>query len=434
MQPGEREMEGRLRALRSLDGKIRERAIAWLADAGESAIGPLCGFLRDETWDVKPAAADALGRIARQSPSPSLGAALPRLRRELRKVSVWLLLKRFGAWDSWDQSFWERETRKTQTTVQIYRDAISAIESVAVEEIGTLWNDPRGATCPVVPLFRHRAYRLMRPICLLGMPLALIVGGAMADLDGAYAALAACAALLGIIVTSLIVPSQHARLAAVARQARRIDRELRFLCPICLHFAQPLHACGACGKDLEEFVSLTRGLYLNDCAHCHARVYSRGSPAGHAAHARCGRCGEVCDETHHNRRVRVIGTLDAGDVRRLSQSWPDAREVGGEAHGCVIDDGETLIFMLDVAGAARSRRLDDTDAVSNVDALWISGAAADPLALGQALDEYARRTDAMRGLVILVEASSLDPAAQNLLETRCDHVYYGVSGTAALKA
>ena len=302
----------------------------------------------------------------------------------------------------------------------------------------TLWTDPHGATCPVVPFFRHWAYRLLRPICVLGMPLALVVGGAVGDLEGAYAALWGCAALVALIAISLIVPAQHARLAAVRRHTRRLAGGLRFLCPRCLHFGAPQHACGACGEELEEFVVLTRGIYLNDCPHCHTRVFRRGARAGHPPRARCGRCGEGCDVSHHERRVRVIGTLDAEDLRRLSRVPPKAPELGGDAQAWVIDDGETLTYVLDVAGAARDRELDASDAASNVDALWISGAAADPLALGQALDQYVRRTGpgsaAMRGLIILVEAPSLDPVAQNLLETRCTDVSYGVSAAAALNA
>jgi len=116
-----------MRRLRSTDERSRRDAIARISAIGAPAIGPLCEFLRTETWDVKPAAAEALGRIARGTHCCALREALPLLRRELWKVRLWLMEKETMHGGLFEQ---ERaaELRVTQSTIETYQAAIVEIE------------------------------------------------------------------------------------------------------------------------------------------------------------------------------------------------------------------------------------------------------------------------------------------------------------------
>jgi hypothetical protein len=127
-QPDEKLMRS-VRALRCIREDDREAAISALVAFGEPAIAPLCAFLEQETWDLKPAAAEALGRIATTTNSPALRAALPRLRRERTKVRAWLEVKALlysptGGFAAERR----RELEPVQRTLEIYRQAIAAIE------------------------------------------------------------------------------------------------------------------------------------------------------------------------------------------------------------------------------------------------------------------------------------------------------------------
>lgn len=120
-----------LRDLRSIDERRRRSAAREIAAAGEAAVAPLCRFLRAETWEVKPAAAEALTHIARATHCCTLREAIPLLRKELRKVRWWLAFKEFGLSPGLFELFEKQraaELERTMSTIRIYEVAIAEIE------------------------------------------------------------------------------------------------------------------------------------------------------------------------------------------------------------------------------------------------------------------------------------------------------------------
>jgi hypothetical protein len=292
----------------------------------------------------------------------------------------------------------------------------------------TLWDGEAGTTCPVFPFYRHPVFRRLKSICYGWMPglfvLALVLG--RLDLAG-WLIVLYLLFLLGVVALLGIV-TQHGKLAGSARAVHRLARGWRFLCPACTRFGPERFACGACGAEVEEFVLLTHGLYLNNCPACKARVFRDDS---HTARARCAHCTARCDARYHQRQVRVFGVLDGASLQRLRQ-WPLVGQQATDGTYLRGDDGRQLTYVLDLGDPPGVEAVfGPSHAVRAVETLWLGEAWHDPLSLAQALDRFIRRAQlsptAQHALPIWVRDAQWDAVTRNILEARFPKVEYGVS-------
>lgn len=292
----------------------------------------------------------------------------------------------------------------------------------------TLWDGEEGTTCPVFPVYRHPVFRRLKGICYGWMP-ALVIGSlVIGRFEVAGWLIFVSLAFLLAVVALLVVATQHGKVAGAARSVKRLAHGWRFLCPTCLQFGPERFACGACGAEVEEFVLLTHGLYLNDCSACKSPIFRDDS---HAARARCAHCAGECDEKQHRRRVRVFGVLDDGSLQRL-RHWPLVVRVATAGAYLQGDDGQQVTVVVDLGeppGVADA--FGPPHAARAVEALWLGGAWEDPLALAQALDRFIRRAhltpSARYALAIWVRDEQWDAVLRNVLEARFPKVEYGVS-------
>jgi hypothetical protein len=295
----------------------------------------------------------------------------------------------------------------------------------------TLLTDPEGATCPVVPFYRHPFFRKLKWLCHVAMP----VAGGVSMLVGIEALqwmLATSGLFLMGVIGALGLSTQHAKLAGGRRRLGRLRAGHRFLCPGCLEFGPVRYSCGFCQREVESFVIDTRGLYLNDCPHCHVRIFARWFGSGFTPGAYCATCEGAFDPRIHRRRVDVLGVMDAADLDTLRELHVAPALEGRGIPYFLGDDGECLTYVLN-ADEPRSEReeLPRTHAVRDLQAIWLDRAVAEPLDLGQVLDRFIRRaalTEAQRrSLRVCVRQPELSRAARNVLEARFETIACGIS-------
>ena len=276
-------------------------------------------------------------------------------------------------------------------------------------------------------------FRRLKSICYTWMPALFALSIIVRLFDLAAWLLSAYLVFLAAVVALLWVVTQHGKLCGAAREVQRLARGWRFLCPTCLQFGPERFSCGACGAEVEQFVLLTHGLYLNNCPACGARIF-RGDT--HSARARCARCDAGCDGKHHERQVRVFGVLEAASLQRLRQ-WPLVAQQAPDSIYLRGDDGRQLTYVLDLGKPfGADTPFGVPHAAGAVEALWLGEPWSDPLALAQALDRFIRRAllspEARRALPVWVCGTEWDPLSRNVLEARFPDIQYGVSVEAFL--
>jgi hypothetical protein len=197
--------------------------------------------------------------------------------------------------------------------------------------------------------------------------------------------------LLAFVAGLILAALGHGAYLSRREKIRHNRAYHRFLCPRCLHFGGFRFACGACGNEIESFTVLTGGAYASDCQSCHTRLFA-GNEAQVAAY--CENCLSGCDRSlHHERRVRVIATLLAGDfglICRLTGAQP-LKAADHQTFACA-DDGECLRYILSFDPEAGVETADlPMHALRNVETIWLDAAGADPLRLGRIIDAFIRQ-------------------------------------------
>jgi hypothetical protein len=292
----------------------------------------------------------------------------------------------------------------------------------------TLWDGEAGTTCPVFPFYRHPVFRRLKSICYTWMPALFALSLIVRLFDLAAWLLSVYLAFLLAVVGLLWVVTQHGKLCGAARGVQRRLHGWRFLCPTCLQFGPERFACGVCGAEVEEFVLLTHGLYLNNCPACGIKVFSDDT---HSARSRCAHCKERCDGKHHQRQVRVFGVLEGASFQRLRQ-WPLVTQHARDSAYLRGDDGRQLTYVLDFGKPSGTEDgFGAPHAVRAVEALWLGEPWGDPLVLAQALDRFIRRArlspEVRHSLPVWVCDARWDPLSRNVLEARFRDVQYGVT-------
>lgn len=248
----------------------------------------------------------------------------------------------------------------------------------------------------------------------------------------------ALAAMMPLIYGAAVVGIASAACAhggiAALREAWRHERQgHRFLCPHCLRFGEFRFACWACGHEVDPLIVHTRGAYVNDCAECGARLCARDGKLETAVQAFCRHCSRACErEIHHERRVRVIGTLRESDFTTVCDAIgvEPARTLGGIDRGG-YDDGERMTFVLSLAKLPGfAAMLPDAHALWSIEQLWLDGSDGKSLDLGEASDRFLHRSglsEARRQrLTVTVGGTVPDGPARRLLNARFGKVVYRV--------
>jgi hypothetical protein len=255
----------------------------------------------------------------------------------------------------------------------------------------------------------------------------------LAGLEALRFTLTLSGAFLVGVLGLLGLSTQHAQLIEGRRRLARLAAGHRFLCPGCLQFGPVRYACGGCMGELEPIVIHARGFYLNDCPHCHMRVFPRWyARKGCVPAAYCAACEGAFNLRVHQRQVRVLGVLDAKDLDRL-RMVPDAPALTGSGMGYFYGDDTACLTYVVNAGDPREEggELPRTHAVRDLEAVWMDRVLEEPLALGQALDRFIRRAglteSERRALRVCVRPETLPAAARNLLESRFGTIEYGVT-------
>lgn len=304
------------------------------------------------------------------------------------------------------------------------------------ERPGTsLLNDPDAEVCTQFPVFRHPFYRSLKHICYLGMPAFFVAALLLAQGVGAMVALGCSFVFMLLVFASLVAAEQHARAAAAFRAADRLRRGWQFVCPGCLHTGPVRHACGACKEELEPFVMLTRGWYLNDCAHCHAHVFGSLWGRGTRPNALCPDCGHVTDTRQHRRRVQMTAVLQARDLETLCGAVEGSLEEGPDGRYCFRDTGDVMHYAVDL-GTEEGGALPARHAARQVSAVWMDAVLDDPLRLGEALDRLIRKSElgeaSRREMRLCTPRTELPAAVRNVIEGRFGRIECGVSAEAFL--
>ncbi len=298
--------------------------------------------------------------------------------------------------------------------------------------------DPQGETCSRVPVFRHPFYRKLQPACYLVMPALLLLSLFVSPPYSFFAALCGSVLFLGVVWLSLFAAHQHGSLAAAWERGVRRALGLRFLCPECLRFGPVRHACGACGGELEPFVIHTRGLYLNDCARCRARIFPTSWAAGTPPNARCNGCGAMLNANLHSLRVRVVGVLCPSDLEAVAEEVDTSAHYGWGGGHLYHDLGTERVYVLDVAEVEpEGDFFSERHAAREVEALWLDAVLDEPLNLGETLDRFFRRagiSEARRKVLpVFIARKELAPAVRNVLAGRLGCLTFGATPHAALR-
>jgi hypothetical protein len=295
----------------------------------------------------------------------------------------------------------------------------------------------------MLALFRNPLFRLLGRLWWLPA-LAICAAWGVGGEQGLRLAEMVVAAYLSAIASMVGVAWAHGSCVARRDRAYHHRARHRFLCPHCLHFGGFHFACGACGKKVGAFLVHTDGVYVNDCRRCHALLLSRDGQDGRGVQAYCKRkrCKGSCDRAvHHQRQVRVLATLLPADFSSFCRAiGAEGRKAKGEEQtgkdmGYVYaDDGARLAYVLNLSDLTdAARKLPSRHALWAVESIWLDGEKAEPLALGQAVDQFIRQvglTERQRRrltVCVRVNQDGLDPAAQNLLAARFGTVRYGVA-------
>lgn len=257
------------------------------------------------------------------------------------------------------------------------------------------------------------------------MLLGILFGGTGGLRATAAAALAVSAFSFGVCWIA------HARVrrAEAALASDRSSGSTRFLCPACLTLGEFLTACPGCRTQVEPWIEATGGEIVSQCGNCGRRL----PPVDPSALllALCGRCdstGELA--TWHGRRIRLLGTLNEGDLDTLASRLNGERRMDQGIRYCRADDGQTWTYVLNLGDLGKGRaELPQGHAAGAVEALWVR--SPEPLALAEALDRLAARAqlgeDRLRSLRVAVGGGPLDPAAGRALSARiaAEPVYVG---------
>jgi hypothetical protein len=288
----------------------------------------------------------------------------------------------------------------------------------------------------ILPLLRHPLSHLLARLWWLPVMTATLVWGYWGGHDLHLAGVGAAAGL-GAIAGVFLIVAAHGPYALRRESARRRRAGHRFLCPSCLEFDDFRFACSTCRGEIPASLVATRGIYGDACPRCRAPLDTRQDPLSPRVTAYCRQCAAPENRwLYHRRQVRVVGTFSRADFSVLLQALGQPVPlVTAPAHA--YDDGTRLTYLLSLDEIAPgTERLSALHAGRAVDALWLEGREAEPLALGAAVDRFLQRAalskEQLRAMTVCVGQEWMDPAAQNLLAARFGTVRYGVEPAAFL--
>jgi hypothetical protein len=248
--------------------------------------------------------------------------------------------------------------------------------------------------------------------------------------------LGGAAACLGLSAGVIGVPALQAWSNGRREGARHAAAKHRFLCPACLCLGGFQFSCGGCGQEVDPHIVHTDGSYVDRCPNCAEKVVINDHSAPKSLAAHCQACGaNHARSVHHERAVRIIGTLTPGDFNTLTgEIAPPAADPRG-IRWVRLDDGKALTYLLSLGDLLGSRQaLPPEHAARHVTNLWLGD--VEPLTLGHAIDSFLtlaelddERLAAIGGDV---RAEQLEPAAARLLSARFGSVKYGVTAQAFL--
>jgi hypothetical protein len=240
---------------------------------------------------------------------------------------------------------------------------------------------------------------------------------------------------LGTVAVMVALACTHGAVDAVRWRASLRRLRHGYACPHCLQLGGFHFGCGACGEEIEEFPVLTKGVYVNDCPQCKARLFDRPGRSEGIVKAYCRNCGQTADRTiHHERTIRVLGTFLRDDFQTLSAAIRADAASGDEAVYAIHDDGGELTYVLNI-GETLDKTVDipREHILFHPDAIWCDKAALDPLRLGREVDRYISQPGMSEGRLkttrICVARDSLDSATSRRLEAPFRMVSYGVPAT-----
>jgi hypothetical protein len=212
------------------------------------------------------------------------------------------------------------------------------------------------------------------------------------------------------------------------KRGRRLNH--RFLCPNCLHFGGFDFACGECWAEIPDYADGK----TQTCPRCQRSLLSAD---GGGVRAYCKRCQENCAcAIYHQRQVRVLATLRPADSALLYRAISGQEYQPQGDRGYVYDDGERLAYVLNLNDFTNKvHSLPQTQALWEVESIWLDVSASDPrklaLELGEAADRFiaqARLTEAQRrAITVCVYQPEAAPVLKLVLEARFGEVKYGVS-------
>ncbi|HEY7546383.1 MAG TPA: hypothetical protein VID27_15955 [Blastocatellia bacterium] len=277
------------------------------------------------------------------------------------------------------------------------------------------------------PLFQNPLLRLIRSAWWLAALLVVIVPLILFGRWGLEFALIGGAGLLTLIAGMIGAAGLHGAAVSVDKAINRWFSHHRFLCPNCLHFGQFHFACSQCGTRIHLFIVNTGGAYIIKCPHCRRALFSE--PKNKIA-AWCERCQATCDlDPHHHRQVRVVATLFPRDFERLCKESGAEKDVSIDGIRCSWkDDGKQLTYILQLGDLAHAR--DESHALWDVEALWVSADENEVLKLGQASDQLilnARLSDSRAKLMtVCVPQAEISPTVSHVLTTRFGQIRCGI--------
>lgn len=284
----------------------------------------------------------------------------------------------------------------------------------------------------MLSLFRNPLLRLLGRLWWLPVALIVLAAGALGGFQIWERATTGFAVVLSFIGGMIGAAWVHGAVRSAQAASRHGAGSHRFLCPRCLQFGPMRYACGGCGAEVEAFVVHTGGAYVNDCPQCHAPLFSRDGVQGKGVQAYCAHCrGRSDREIYHERAVRVVGAVAPARFAELFASAGAAGQgEGGFPYSC-RDNGERLTYVLDLAGLpASDEPVQEDHALRSLEAVWVAGGDGEALALGQAADRFVRLSQMSetrrREVPVWVQATALEPAVRNLLQSRFGPVSCGV--------
>lgn len=262
---------------------------------------------------------------------------------------------------------------------------------------------------------------------LLGLLISYGIGGEQGLRASAHSIGVGAAFLAG----AAGVMALHGTWNVGCQKLRRRREKHRFLCPECLRFAPVQYACADCGLPLPESLLATRGLYGLYCPECDHPVMAEGQPTLQAYCIHCHRQGDR--KRWHGHRVHAVAALLPEDYVRLCRKYGVANAQRDEELTWIVDE-QTIYLLINLSACTLPDLLPADHALRHLDALWVSGADTDILALGQSADRFLRHLGgnafANDKIPLMVEQSDCDPAVMNMLAARFASLTFAAQASA----